>query len=237
MITDRNGRPVQELANLGELAFIQTPVGLLCQEARRAGPDIWVRSIEYIVPNIVQLAQVPTLPPTYRDGETRITFAPMVTRWRVPIDDTHTLELAFVRVRHGQENAYADRPSKVILSNYGGRPYDEMQRFPGDYEAQISQRPIARHGLEHLGKADRGVTMMRHMIREGIRAAAAGQDPMGVHRDHVGPWPTFGNDTVIRVAPAASADDDDALVRATARQITQSILQAPPMTAGAAIRI
>ena len=28
--------------------------------------------------------------------------------------------------------------------------YEASQRRPGDYEAQVSQRPIAIHGLEHL---------------------------------------------------------------------------------------
>ena len=29
--------------------------------------------------------------------------------------------------------------------------YEASQRQPGDYEAQVSQRPVAIHGLEHLG--------------------------------------------------------------------------------------
>ena len=237
LITDREGRVIEELAQLGALSFVGTSHGLLCQEARRVGEDVWIRSIEYIAPNIVQLAQVPSFPPTYGGDTTRRTFPPMVTRWRVPIDDTHTLELAFVRVRKGEENVYANRPSQVILSNYGGRPYEEMQREPGDYEAQIGQRSIARHALENLVAADRGVTMMRRMIREGVRAVAQGQDPQGIFRDLKGHQITFGNDTVVRVARGSTEAEDAALVERVARELTQDFLRNPPMQVHPDVRL
>lgn len=40
--------------------------------------------------------------------------------------------------------------------------YEAGRRQPGDYEAQVSQRPIAIHGLAHLGATDRGVTMFHN---------------------------------------------------------------------------
>ncbi len=238
LITDRQGNVIDELAHLGALQFVSTPHGILCQEARRVREDIWIRSIEYIAPNIVQLAQIPSFPATYAPGDAgRRTYPPVVTRWRVPIDDTHTLELSFVRVRDGEENTYANRPSDVILSNYGGRPYEQMQRMPGDYEAQIGQRPIARHGLENLVAADRGVLMMRRMIREGVRAVAEDRDPVGVVRETDGHHVTFGNDTVVRVAPEAGATADAALVERVAQNITQDVLRRPPMQTHPDIRL
>ena len=237
LITDREGRVIEQLAQLGALSFVGTSHGLLCQEARRVGEDVWIRSIEYIAPNIVQLAQVPSFPPTYGDGKTRRTFPPMVTRWRVPIDDAHTLELAFVRVRKGEENVYANRPSQVILSNYGGRPYEEMQRRPGDYEAQIGQRTVARHALENLVAADRGVTMMRRMIREGVQAVADGRDPQGIFRDLKGHQKTFGNDTVVRVACGSTAAEDAAIVERVAGELTQDFLRNPPMQVHPDVRL
>jgi hypothetical protein len=61
--------------------------------------------------------------------------------------------------------------------------YEDGQLHPGDYEAQVSQRPISIHGLEHLGATDRGITMFRRQIRRGIRAVAQGEDPPGLVRN------------------------------------------------------
>ena len=41
---------------------------------------------------------------------------------------------------------------------------------------------MARHGLEHLAATDRGIIMMRNMIRRGIRAVANGEDLGLPHR-------------------------------------------------------
>ena len=45
----------------------------------------------------------------------------------------------------------------------------ERQRFPADYDAQSSQRPIAIHALEHLASTDRGVIMLRRIVRDGMQ--------------------------------------------------------------------
>ena len=62
------------------------------------------------------------------------------------------------------------------------RSYEERQRVPGDYDAQVSiHNGVARHGLEHLASTDRGIIMMRNMIRHAIRANREGevlQSPM-----------------------------------------------------------
>ena len=144
------------------------------------------------------------------------------------MDDTNTWEFAFVRLAPGEENTYRTNPSPVVRTNYGDRPYEERQRYPGDYEAQVSQRPIARHTLEHLGATDRGVTMMRKMIREGIRAVKCGEDPKGVWREANGPIPTYGNDTVLRVPAAPSAEADSEVLKKIARQIAERSLEHPP---------
>jgi 5,5'-dehydrodivanillate O-demethylase len=47
----------------------------------------------------------------------------------------------------------------------------------------VSQgRPVDRT-VEKLGTTDRGVLMLRKMIRDGIAAVQAGRDPAGVIRD------------------------------------------------------
>ena len=221
---DEYGEPVTALADVGEYDFVETPIGIACQVTRRVGGDVWVRTIEYINPNIAQIPRTPAFPLHYPEGRDEVCYSPWVTRWRVPIDDTNTLEFAFVRLRPGEENTYITNPAPVVLNNYGGRPAEEAQRDPGDYEAQIGQRPIARHALEHLGATDRGVNMMRKMIRRGIRAVARGEDPPGVERSANGPIATYANDTVVRAAPAATPEKDSKQLRTIARGVVDRAL-------------
>ncbi|MGE0747910.1 MAG: Rieske 2Fe-2S domain-containing protein [Rhodospirillales bacterium] len=223
---DAHGKPMAEMAEVGELDFRETPLGLITQEARRVADAYWVRCIEYILPNIIQVARAPAFPFAFPDGADVQHYVPTLTRWRVPVDDESTVEWALVRVRHGDNNPYLDANVPAFRTNYGGRPYEDMQRNPGDYEAQISQRTIARHGLEHLTAADRGVTMMRRMVREGIHAVARGEVPKGVLRAGPGPVPTYGNETLFRAAAPPAADETERL-REAARTVYDWVMQAP----------
>ena len=92
---DRNGRPVTEAADLGEIIFEETPLGIVTQEVRRVGDIIWVRSIDCIYPNIAQVCRMPVFPPDF-NGKKKLSHVPLLTRWRVPVDDEHTIEFGFV---------------------------------------------------------------------------------------------------------------------------------------------
>ena len=46
------------------------------------------------------------------------------------------------------------------------RDYDEMQRNPGDYEAQVSIGPIAQHAAE--SRQNRQGVMMLRKARRGV---------------------------------------------------------------------
>ena len=128
---------------------------------------------------------------------------PMLSRWVVPIDDTNTM---FIELRHVSETEgvtpawWADR-TIMVPGQLAAESYEAGQRQPGDYEAQVSQRPIAIHGLEHIGATDRGVMMFRNQTRRGIRAVQAGHDPTGLCRDAGMVIPTYCNDTVVRMPP------------------------------------
>jgi nitrite reductase/ring-hydroxylating ferredoxin subunit len=225
---DAHGREIVEVGQVGELDFIETPIGVLCQETRRVGDDIWVRGLEYICPNVAQIPRAPVFPPEYSNGESRVTFIPRATRWRVPVDDFNTIEFAFVRVREGESNDYATAPAKALLSAYAGRTYEEMQRWPGDYEAQIGQRPIARHALEHLGTTDRGVMMLRKIVREGISAVSRGEDPKGIRRDLNGTIPTYGQDVILRAPLISDQGGDRELIKKTAREVAEQSFHFQP---------
>ncbi|HEY1432281.1 MAG TPA: hypothetical protein VGF39_11750, partial [Stellaceae bacterium] len=107
------------------------------------------------------------------------------------------------------------------------------QRRPGDFEAQVSQRPIAVHGLEHLGTTDRGVTLFRNQIRRGIRMVKEDSDPVGLFRDGGAVIPTYCNDTVVRVPPAKTLELDKKLMRETGRRLAEGYIAAPPLLAAA----
>jgi hypothetical protein len=157
----------------------------------------------------------------------------MLSRWIVPQDDTHTVLIEF---RHVSETEgvtpswFADR-SIMIPGQLAADSYEGSQRQPGDYEAQVGQRPIAIHALEHLGATDRGVTMFRQQIRRGIRSVQDGHDPAGLCRDAGTVIPTYSNNTVVRVPPASTPEEDLRLLRETGRKLAEAYLTDPPLVA------
>lgn len=224
---DRNGKPITEMADVGQLSFEETPIGILAQETRRVGDAIWVRSIECILPNIAQVSRSPVLPAKFENGEAQRTFAPLLTRWRVPVDDEHTLEFAFVRIREGETNSYLDNRIAAYRTNYGGRSLEEMQRCPGDYDAQVTQRAIARHALENLTSSDRGVSMFRRLVTQGIRAVEEGRDPKGVMRGAAGPISTYANEMLLNVPRSEATTDAREELKRAAKRAYEHILAHP----------
>jgi phenylpropionate dioxygenase-like ring-hydroxylating dioxygenase large terminal subunit len=196
-----------------ELDWVTTEAGMVYIATRRVGELVWVRICDFMPPNVHQftreIEEATAAKPASR---------PVVIRWAVPNDDTETtnFELAQVDPAWGLTAAQVATPG---FGQSGDRSYAERQRFPADYDAQSSQRPIAVHDLEHLASTDRGVVMLRRIVREGIRTVARGGDPFGVD------WPegkairTFTQDLVLRVPPAATPEADRQLLRATGRQI------------------
>ena len=75
-----------------------------------------------------------------------------------------------------------------ISLEVGGKTWGEMteeerRATPGDFEAQMGQGAISLHSEEHLATSDRGIVMMRRMLRQQIKVVAEGGDPMGVAFD------------------------------------------------------
>ena len=219
----------EEFGNVPELDFSETPVGMIYVATRRVGDNLWARMVENVLPNLQQVA------PIWENGHTEHPFnGPMMSRWIVPVDDTNTM---FIEFRHVSETAgatpdwWADR-DVMLPGQLAADAYEASQRRPGDYEAQVSQRAVAIHGLEHLGATDRGIIMFRQRLRQGIRAVKAGKTPDGPCRDVGAITATYCNDTVVRVPPAPTADEDRQLMRATARKLAESYLERPPLLTG-----
>jgi phenylpropionate dioxygenase-like ring-hydroxylating dioxygenase large terminal subunit len=219
-----------QFGEVPELDFVETPVGMIYVATRRVGENIWARMVEIVAPNLQQVA------PVWEDGLKEHPFSgPMMSRWIVPVDNTNTM---FIEFRHVSETAgvtqawWADRTIMLPGQLQNAESYEASQRQPGDYEAQVGQRPIAIHGLEHLGATDRGVIMFRRQIQRGMRAVQNGQDPEGLFREAGKVIPTYCNDTIVRMPPEATPEADKELMRQTGWALAQEYLKSPPLLVG-----
>jgi hypothetical protein len=94
----------------------------------------------------------------------------------LPVDDT---SFRIFTVLRAKDRGFFDRVGGLRNRTEADDP-TRAQRFPGDWEAQGSQGPITLHSEEHLATSDRGVRMLRRLLREQIDVVAAGGDPMNV---------------------------------------------------------
>ena len=211
-----------EFGVLPELDFVETPIGMIYVATRRIDENVWARMVENVMPNLQQVS------PIWEDGKREHGFTgPMMSRWIVPLDDTNTMliELRHISEAEGVTPAwFADREF-ALPQQTAARTYEEGQRRPGDCEAQVSQRPIAIHGLEHLGATDRGISMFRKLVRQGIRTVRDGGEPKGIYHVNDGTIPTYCNDTVLRTPAAESPEADTRLMRETGRRLAESYLR------------
>jgi phenylpropionate dioxygenase-like ring-hydroxylating dioxygenase large terminal subunit len=196
-----------------ELDWLMTEAGMVYVATRRLGDLVWVRVCDFMPPNVHQFTreiEEATAP--------KAASRPVIIRWAVPNDDTHTtnFELAQVDPAWGLSAAQVASPG---FGQSGDRPYAERQRFPADFDAQAGQRTIAVHALEHLGSTDRGVIMFRKIVREGVQAVARGEDPWGLGREDSRVITTFTQDLVLKLPPAPTAEDDRRLLRETGRGV------------------
>ena len=211
----------------GVIDFIETPIGMSFLHMRRAKDNVWVRMTDYMIPNSSQY------PPTVEAGEHEVTWSPpLETNWAVPVDDTHTLYISLFIVLGDQEvhiERPADRgfdiPEYAEFGTNDDRPYEERQRVPGDYDAQVAQRSIAIHALEHLATTDRGVIRVRNTIRQGIRDVQAGRDPKGLVREAGKVIGTYSNHTIWRLPAASTPEEDRRLLREAGRKMAEDYIK------------
>ena len=207
-----------DFKELAEWDWMETPVGMVYIDTRRQADRVWVRVADFILPNIHQFP--PNADPmALRNSINR----PQATTWAVPLDDTHTMQIGYQRAPEGRE---VRRGSG--FGQDGKRSYEERQRVPGDYDAQISiHGGVSRHGLEHLASTDRGIIMMRNMIRRGIRAVRDGEDLGYPILKNGAAVPTYSHDRVVSGIPAAPTPaEDKRLLREVARNVVAQTVQA-----------
>ena len=160
------------------IEYQDTPLGMMNVQTRPVGERVWVRTVDSILPNVNQTGAI------WEEAEASKAFQRCaMLRWMVPVDDaaTRTIGWRFFSARLDPRGQ--DQPERVgresidfVGQTEDERPYAERQRQPGDFEAQVSQRPIAIHALEHRASSDAGVARLRRLLRQRIfrQAASAG---------------------------------------------------------------
>lgn len=93
----------------------------------------------------------------------------------LPVDDTHFKIFTVLRAK---EPTFFERIASMRRDS--DPPFEQAQRFPGDWEAQGSQGEITLHSEEHLSSTDRGVRTLRRLFREQIDRVARDEDPINV---------------------------------------------------------
>lgn len=138
---------------------------------------VWQRVEQLLLPSLQMIAE------TSDDSEGEPAY---YGAWRVPVDDTHNVawQVNFTpldEARRARRASGHDRggPGRARLD----RTYEEIQRDPGDHEAQVSAGPIAPRQNWHLGESDKGVIMWEKTMLEAIAAVERGEDPRGIIRD------------------------------------------------------
>lgn len=205
-----------------ELDFQPTPLGMMNVQSRRWGARVWTRTVECVLPNMNQTGAI------WEAARQAKTFQRVgLTRWIVPIDDARSLQIGLRHLAAHLDPDGRDRPEAIGAGSIdfegqdGEASFADRQRRPGDYDAQVSQRPVAVHAAEHLASTDRGVAMLRRLVRRGLRAHAEAATLPAQASAH-GAIGTFCQDTISDLPPA---DDDRALLRAHGAAVARAVLE------------
>jgi 5,5'-dehydrodivanillate O-demethylase len=140
-------------------------------EGQSGENDIWKTSLPLVFPDI-----------HLTSGGGRHNFG-----WRVPVDDTHTMEV-FLRIFDPGTDAAVPPQERVPyvevpVVDRDGR-YLRLDAITGqDVMAWSSQGPITDRTAERLGDSDRGIILFRRLLFDQLRRVEAGEDPINVFRD------------------------------------------------------
>ena len=217
--------------DIPSMEWMETPLGMLYATVRRWGENLYLRTNDMILPNVVRVAGIDD-----GAGETLFDRRGSSLNWVVPVDDTASMTIGWSDIDKDfavpGNHAYIDRQlaaggyavGAADVGQTGEPSYEDRQRAPGDWDAWVSQGPITLHGREHLGATDRGVTLYRKLLRRGVRAVAAGKRPKGVDSGDTNPVFTCCHNTVMRFPHPGDEDAEQALRIAFGREVTRRIL-------------
>jgi nitrite reductase/ring-hydroxylating ferredoxin subunit len=158
---------VPEMVRMPEVRFEKFDYGIRSTQLRKLDDGRTIRRITEVVLPSLRVVASPTLE--------RIGPCTLVG-WVLPIDS------GSFRVYSAGTVPAGGRLS--ARSTFNGKTWFELteaehQRMPGDYECQVSQGRISYHSEEHLTSSDKGVSMLRQMLRRQVETVAAGGNPVG----------------------------------------------------------
>jgi nitrite reductase/ring-hydroxylating ferredoxin subunit len=160
---------VAQMASLPEVTFETSALGVKTTQLRRLDDGTLFRRVtEAALPTLRVVAN----PRVGRYGEVES------IGWVLPLDDTHFRIYVAGRVTEAGQLGR-------MRSRFNGKSWfeltpEEHQCFPGDYEAMVGQGPIAVHSREHLATTDKGIAMLRRLLKRQVRVVVGGGDPIGV---------------------------------------------------------
>ncbi len=207
------------------IEYEDTPLGMCNIQTRKIDSRIWTRTTDSILPNANQTGAI------WEEAEESKFFQRCsMLRWMVPVDDTTTRTIGWRFFNERLDPRGQDQPDRVgkesidfVGQTEDERDYAARQRQPGDFEAQVSQRAIAIHALEHRATSDRGVVKLRRLIRERIRAVAAGEPAPHPEWRGLDAVSTYCQDTVCEW-PEGAPDDDGTLLE-QGRKVARAVLE------------
>jgi 5,5'-dehydrodivanillate O-demethylase oxygenase subunit len=105
---------------------------------------------------------------------------------RTPIDDHHTLQMFYTAFFAPPG---VEAPKQEVVPYFWQPIYNEDGRFNvdtannQDIMAWVGQGPISDRPNEHLGVSDRGIILLRKLLKEQAQIAMDGGEPMNLVRD------------------------------------------------------
>ena len=161
------------------IEYQDSPLGMINIQTREVGGFIWSRTVESILPNANQTGAI------WEEADSEKFFQrSSVLRWVVPVDNTSTRTIGWRYLsseldpgNQGNRSHIGKESIDFIGQTATERSHEEAQRHPGDYEAQVSQGPIAMHDRENLASSDAGVARLRRLLRRRVTELQEGHEP------------------------------------------------------------
>lgn len=205
---------------------VRNGTGMVFVAGRRTSDSlVWWRMNECSLPNMSHHAYL------FENGLSHRPFHRVhMVRWYVPVDNTNTIIYGWRMFGPSIDPLSMGRRERVgwndmdfLEGQVGNRPDEVARRLPGDYEAIVSQRPIAVHAAEHPTSGDVGVYMFRRIVRDAVRGSNAAAQPEAVHaRLREGrPLHTATQNTVLRIPRQTDEEADRLLIRHIGQELNR----------------
>ena len=220
--------PVFSQTPVMEYASVRNDTAMVHIGGRRVGTDkIWIRMNDIVIPNLTIHANA------FEDGrEVRYFHRAWMARWYVPVDNTNSIIYGWRMFGASIDPFEAGRKERCgydkidFLDGQCRRPYEVGQRAPGDWEAIVSQRPIAVHALDNPMRTDIGVYMNRRNLQRALDGENSYGQPAAMHaRANAGQRDYCYCHNTILAIPIQEGRDDVELIREVCNKMVEIVAE------------